>query len=556
MEWNLKQFQTAIIAVFIISLLPAALLSQPLGELYDVGDTYTDYQHDGSAGRMIALENNGTVHFSWTGYLYPMEVLYNRYTTSGGVVFPYGVDVSDLVLSRSSNIAIFTTGRTIHVYQGEFLGQSICAVAIENSPMSANYLEYFPPADESLSNPILVVDSRRWIHILAFTERFNWSYGLYYNRSTDSGFSWLSDWVFVDSVRAIAADIAASSQGEVAIAWAHNLSAAFTNPLEKLNNDLYLVRSNNGSDWDFTSPVNVTNFSSGAHPKSDSLRLYDAFSMTYGSGNQLHIAYTCTGYWQETGHSMTCSGSEIYHYSDVSGVHYITGALASGSFPNVDRRTFDRPVIGYDAADADFFCVWNQYSDSADTSSQGVLNGEIYGAYFNPQYNQWSASINLTQTPTPGAEPGGCLSESFPSIALAVNDTLHISFLLDCDPAASGNFMSEIMYLKIPAEEFKAAVGVVNPPGQVLPRCSALLINYPNPCNSSTIISFALPQESDVELNIYDLKGRFIEEIFRGELVSGSHNFAWNAENISSGIYFLRLSYNQQTISRKIVILK
>jgi len=544
----------SLIIIFVFS--SSGAFSQPYGELYDIGDTYNDIQHAGSVGRMAALGADYTVHFSWTGYLYPPEVLYNRYTTAGGVAFNFGDEVSNLNLSRYANIDVLGSNRSVLAYEGAYLGQSICAVAVENGPQSANFLEYYPPAEEPLTSPLLVVDNRRWIHILAFTSRYNWKYGLYYNRSEDNGFTWLTDWVFIDSVRVMTAGITSSSQGEVAIAWAHNLSDTYTNPLELLNNDLYLVKSVNGSDWNFTAPSNITDFNGGFHPDADSLRFYDDISMAYGNSNQLNIAYNCTGYWEEAGHTVTCAGAKLYNYSDADGIHYIAGELTSGSIPPGDRRTYDRPSLGYDPFSGDFFCVWTQYTEAGDTSSLGVLNSELYGAYFDNQAEIWSSSINLTETATPGALPGACQSELFPTITALLNDTLHISYLLDKNPGASGDYMSDIMYLKIPAEEFRNAVGVDNLPSVSLPVSAALLNNYPNPCNSSTMIILVLPQNSLASLTIYDLQGRIVESLWNGYLDSGEHSFSWNAENLASGIYFLGLSTERETISRKIVVLK
>ncbi len=552
----MNRFLTYLSVIFIFTFPSNCIFSQPYGDLYDIGDTYNDLQHAGSVGRMAVLGEDNTIHFSWTGYLYPPKVLYNRYTTWGGVAFSFGDEVSNLNLSRYSNIDILGGNRSALAYEGAYLGQSICAVAVENGVQTANFLEYYPPADESLASPLLTVDNRRWIHILAFTSRYNWKYGLYYNRSEDYGSTWLTDWVFIDSVRVMTAGIAASSQGEVAIAWAHNLSDTYTSPLELLNNDLYLVKSDNGSDWNFSTPTNVTDFNAGTHPDSDSLRFYDDISMTYGNSNQLHIAYNCTGYWQDAGHTVTCSGAKLFHYSDADGINYITGTLSLGSFPPGDRRTYDRPSLGYDQFSGDLFCVWTQYTDAGDTSSQGVLNSELYGAYYDSQNDIWTSSINLTQTATPGAAPGACQSELFPTITGTLNDTLHISYLLDKNPGAFGDFMSDIMYLRIPAEEFRNAVGVENLPPVSLPVSSAMINNYPNPCNSSTVITLILSQKSEVELTIFDLQGRIKESVWRGYLDSGSHSFGWNAERISSGIYFLRLSTDRETISRKIVVLK
>jgi hypothetical protein len=59
-----------------------------------------------------------------------------------------------------------------------------------------------------------------------------------------------------------------------------------------------------------------------------------------------------------------------------------------------------------------------------------------------------------------------------------------------------------------------------------------------------------------VELMIYDILGRELETLVSGELVSGIHEFIWNASSVSSGIYFYRLSSEQGIRTRKLVVIK
>ncbi len=79
-----------------------------------------------------------------------------------------------------------------------------------------------------------------------------------------------------------------------------------------------------------------------------------------------------------------------------------------------------------------------------------------------------------------------------------------------------------------------------------LPNQFALLQNFPNPFNPSTKIEFAIPVQSEVQLNIYNILGQKVKTLFEGELQAGNHNFTWNADDtngkkLSSGIYFYEL---------------
>jgi hypothetical protein len=77
---------------------------------------------------------------------------------------------------------------------------------------------------------------------------------------------------------------------------------------------------------------------------------------------------------------------------------------------------------------------------------------------------------------------------------------------------------------------------------------------YPNPFNSSSIISFSLAQDSRVQIQLVDVTGRNLQTILNGNLVAGDHELPLNRVQLSAGIYFLQLKMNEEVITKKIVI--
>jgi hypothetical protein len=73
------------------------------------------------------------------------------------------------------------------------------------------------------------------------------------------------------------------------------------------------------------------------------------------------------------------------------------------------------------------------------------------------------------------------------------------------------------------------------------PQRLELLQNYPNPLNPSTTISYQLPDQSTVSLQIFNALGQPVATLAEGEKEAGFHKVRWNA-NVPSGIYFYRLS--------------
>ncbi|KAA3610699.1 MAG: T9SS C-terminal target domain-containing protein [Calditrichaeota bacterium] len=80
--------------------------------------------------------------------------------------------------------------------------------------------------------------------------------------------------------------------------------------------------------------------------------------------------------------------------------------------------------------------------------------------------------------------------------------------------------------------------------------------NYPNPFNPKTVIRYYLTRASNVELTVYDLSGKEIKTIVNTKQASGDYKIVFNAENFSSGVYFYTLKTDNQTLSRKMILLK
>jgi photosystem II stability/assembly factor-like uncharacterized protein len=80
--------------------------------------------------------------------------------------------------------------------------------------------------------------------------------------------------------------------------------------------------------------------------------------------------------------------------------------------------------------------------------------------------------------------------------------------------------------------------------------------NYPNPFNPSTSINFSVNKNGYVTLKLYDILGRVVREIYKGEMISGQHKINFNAGSLASGTYIYTLQLNDQITSRKMILLK
>jgi len=88
------------------------------------------------------------------------------------------------------------------------------------------------------------------------------------------------------------------------------------------------------------------------------------------------------------------------------------------------------------------------------------------------------------------------------------------------------------------------------------PVAFALDQNYPNPFNPSTRIKFAIPEESDVRMSVYNTLGQEVAEIINGRLKEGYHEVEFDAGTLTSGIYFYRLEADKFVDVKKMIIIR
>lgn len=87
-----------------------------------------------------------------------------------------------------------------------------------------------------------------------------------------------------------------------------------------------------------------------------------------------------------------------------------------------------------------------------------------------------------------------------------------------------------------------------------------LLAPSPNPFVSNLKISFSVPRNGLFSMKAYDIAGRLVANIIDKNFAAGEHEVIWNGiddngRNICSGIYFLKASYENETVTRKVILL-
>ncbi len=84
----------------------------------------------------------------------------------------------------------------------------------------------------------------------------------------------------------------------------------------------------------------------------------------------------------------------------------------------------------------------------------------------------------------------------------------------------------------------------------------SLSTNYPNPFNPVTTINFALPERSDVRVEVYDVLGRRVRLLVDNNLSAGTHSVRFDAGTLPSGMYLYRMTAGAFSKVRTMILLK
>ena len=84
----------------------------------------------------------------------------------------------------------------------------------------------------------------------------------------------------------------------------------------------------------------------------------------------------------------------------------------------------------------------------------------------------------------------------------------------------------------------------------------ALNTAYPNPFNPATSINYTISDMDHVILSVYNLTGQLIETLVDDQQNAGNYTLVWDAAQLPSGMYFLRMETSNEMFHQKLMLLK
>ena len=122
----------------------------------------------------------------------------------------------------------------------------------------------------------------------------------------------------------------------------------------------------------------------------------------------------------------------------------------------------------------------------------------------------------------------------------------------------SGSYDDAIKtYCRIYTQDFEVA----NLENELLKITNLNLHNYPNPFNPSTTIEYSLPENGEVEVSIYNIKGQKVKQLVKECQEPGTHTILWNGtdnnnSSVGSGVYFYKIKTEKSSLINKMIMLK
>lgn len=118
------------------------------------------------------------------------------------------------------------------------------------------------------------------------------------------------------------------------------------------------------------------------------------------------------------------------------------------------------------------------------------------------------------------------------------------------------DILSKLWYSLILSDvEFAGATAIAERETFDAVRSFLLLPNYPNPFNAATIIPYRVTKRSMVSLNIFDVQGKLVEQVFNRMHEAGDYQIRWEGKK-SSGIYFYQISDGVSKASGRMILVR
>lgn len=242
------------------------------------------------------------------------------------------------------------------------------------------------------------------------------------------------------------------------------------------------------------------------------------------------------------------SGSEVYSVID---------SVSSNVTTYMDVTVLDGVKYNYKVK------AYNTFTESGYTNSTQIVTILPAPANLTSQVFESPWSVKLTWEDNSDNEAGFCIMRDSANTGFVNYDSVNANTTMFTDLLV---VLMESYIYKVYAftqdtisdysDTTGAIITYIEVDEDLLPKDYVLYQNYPNPFNPITNIKYALPEQSMVKLIIYNIVGEIVNILIDKIQNSGYYEVEFNASNLPSGIYFYRLTANENILVKKMILIK
>ena len=477
---------------------------------YVAGSTWYDYQHNGSAGKMVAVDSDGFVHLVWMDATTsdplngPRQVQYNVWDpTNSTWLWNGGVQIDSSLRAGFVCQAVLPGGTSFPAFHEVISGISgkHAAVAQEFGPRTGEFVTMPIPGNSAVQTVwpkvCIGLDSTVYVVMLKSPLYDGLPYPFFYSRGHpvwDSqgrglGIQWDvfpppdSGFMPIDTLMDVSPIVVASpnpGSNRVAIVWTRVRDRLpIVDSAGQWDNDVaYMISEDGGRNWGHI--TNITHFADpdvncASHDTlvcdRDTARAFNDVDALFDLGDHLHIAFTTDRYYALAG-ARAWSWSDIWHWSEQYGE--MTN-LAHGEFVwNPDSMLWynaggwqlmlQRPSLSLDRSNGYLYCSMWRY-DTTQVSAGGWPSSMAYIAMSRNCGRSWSEAVCVTPDradPPVDTPAGSCRSHRDITIADHVDyqggtGYIDLEYILDFD---AGSFpqtegvatLDSVVFVRIPID--------------------------------------------------------------------------------------------------------
>ncbi len=198
---------------------------------------------------------------------------------------------------------------------------------------------------------------------------------------------------------------------------------------------------------------------------------------------------------------------------------------------------------------SDIKASWSNYHSTVDICAPGT---SIYSTLWNNTYTYYEGT-SMSSPIVAGTV--ALIWSKFPSYTATevVNKLLAgVDNIYNVNPSYQGLLGSG----RVNAYKCVLTTTGISNYNSIVPANYAVSQNYPNPFNPTTNINFDLPKGNNVKLKVYDMSGKEVAVLLNEYKSAGKYTYTFDANSLSSGVYFYRISAGDFSDTRKMMLVK